>query len=267
MWKFWGCLSQVAQKIIDFTTELQRCESWENVPLEFRRLSVDSIIISVASSGLDPCNSVFPSFVGIRTLEGSSRGTTQNPRRHWLLCFEDWWLFHHQSVTVVYMNSFPNDFCPNHGFPLGYSPIARWHQTFASMWDLHYSWQHFELLRNSFPCQVSPIDRHLQQIFQDFDIHTRSSPGFDKVEDDTTEGILAVKFIMGRDFAVTRPSPEFCWARFAIAAMQAVELKWLISNKFNKWFHSSRVKFPFGQDVCELVFGIDVFDLDIGVPD
>ena len=32
---------------------------------------------------------------------------------------------------------------------------------------------------------------------------------------------------------------------FAIAAMQAVELKWLKVNKVNKWFHSSRVKFPF----------------------
>ena len=36
--------------------------------------------------------------------------------------------------------------------------------------------------------QVSPIDRHLQQI----------------------EGILAVKFIMGRDLAVTRSSPDSC---------------------------------------------------------
>ena len=25
------------------------------------------------------------------------------------------------------------------------------------------------------------------------------------------------------------------------------------------------MKFPFGQDVCELVFGVDVFDLDFGV--
>ena len=29
--------------------------------------------------------------------------------------------------------------------------------------------------------QVSPIDRHLQQIFQDLDIHTRSSPGLMKL--------------------------------------------------------------------------------------
>ena len=45
---------------------MQRCESWEDVPLEFSRLSIDTIIISVASPGLDPCNSVLPSFVGFR---------------------------------------------------------------------------------------------------------------------------------------------------------------------------------------------------------
>ena len=35
-------------------------------------------------------------------------------------------------------------------------------------------------------------------------------PGFDEVEDDTIEGILAVKFIIGLDFAVTRSSPDSC---------------------------------------------------------
>ena len=84
--------------------------------------------------------------------------------------------------------------------------------------------------------QVSPIYRHLQQIFQDLDIHTSLM----KNEEDTTEGILAVKFIISLDLAVTRSSPDPCWARFAVAA----ELKWLMLNKFNKWFHSSRVKFP-----------------------
>ena len=47
-----------------------------------------------------------------------------------------------------------------------------------------------------------------------------------------------------RDFAVTRSSPESCWSLFAIVSEQTVELKWLILNKHNKWFHSSRVKFP-----------------------
>ena len=69
------------------------------------------------------------------------------------------------------------------------------------------------------------------------------SPGFDEVEDDTTDGILAVKFIKGLDFAVTRSSPDSFWTSFDIAAKQIVELKWLILNKLNKWVHSSRVKF------------------------
>ena len=58
--------------------------------------------------------------------------------------------------------------------------------------------------------QVSLIDRAPQQISQDLDIHARSSPRFDELEDDTTEGILAVKFITGLDLAVTRSSPDPC---------------------------------------------------------
>ena len=64
-----GVCPKIAQKITDFITELQRCESWENVPLEFGRLSVDSIIISLASLGSDSCNSVLPSFVGFGMLK------------------------------------------------------------------------------------------------------------------------------------------------------------------------------------------------------
>ena len=33
---------------------------------------------------------------------------------------------------------------------------------------------------------------------------------FDEAEEDTTESVLAVKFIIGRDLAVTRPSPDSC---------------------------------------------------------
>ena len=49
-----------------------------------------------------------------------------------------------------------------------------------------------------------------EQVVQVHDVHTKSPPGFVEAEDDTIEGVLAVKFIIGRDFAVTRPSPEFC---------------------------------------------------------
>ena len=42
-------------------------------------------------------------------------------------------------------------------------------------------------------------------------------------------------------------------------------MKELMMNKHKRWFHSSRVKFPLVKYVCELVFGVDVFDLDFGV--
>ena len=58
---------------MDFTVGLQRCEPWEDVPLEFSRLSVDNIIISVASLGSDSRNSVLPSFVGFRMLMDPSK--------------------------------------------------------------------------------------------------------------------------------------------------------------------------------------------------
>ena len=63
-----GVCPKSLSKIIDFTAELQRCESWEDVPLEFSRLFVDSIIISVAFLGSDSCNPVLPSFVGFGML-------------------------------------------------------------------------------------------------------------------------------------------------------------------------------------------------------
>ena len=58
--------------------------------------------------------------------------------------------------------------------------------------------------------QVSPFYRLLQQISQDLDIPYEVLPRFDEVEDDTIEGILAVKFIIGLDLAVTRSSPDPC---------------------------------------------------------
>ena len=74
---------------VSFTAELQRCESWEDVPLEFSRLSINTIIISVAFLGFDPCNSVLPSFVGLRMLMNPFQDTTQNLRRRRLLRVED----------------------------------------------------------------------------------------------------------------------------------------------------------------------------------
>ena len=44
----------------------------------------------------------------------------------------------------------------------------------------------------------------------DLDFHNFSSPVLLEVEDDTNDGVLAIRFIIGLDFAVTRSSPESC---------------------------------------------------------
>ena len=83
----------------------------------------------------------------------------------------------------------------------------------------------------------------------------------------STFGSLALcretKFIIGFDVAVTLSSPASSCVLFDFASRQVVELKWLMLNKHKRWFHSSRVKFPC-QYVCELVLGVNVFDLDLG---
>ena len=65
-------------------------------------------------------------------------------------------------------------------------------------------------------------------------ISIASLPRLSDFEDDMFEGALAMKLIIGRDFAVTRSSPESCCNRFAIASEQTVELKWLVLNKHNR---------------------------------
>ena len=71
--------------------------------------------------------------------------------------------------------------------------------------------------------------------------------GFPAVEASTSAFLSLhreTKFIIGFDFAVTLSSPECFCVLFDITSEQLVQLKWLMLNKFNKWFHSSRVKFP-----------------------
>ena len=66
--------------------------------------------------------------------------------------------------------------------------------------------------------QVALIDHLQQRTSKDPVFRNVSSPGLTEVEDDTTDGVLAIRFIIGFDFAVSRSSPESCWDRFAIAA-------------------------------------------------
>ena len=58
--------------------------------------------------------------------------------------------------------------------------------------------------------EVSLIAPHSQQLYsRDLDFHN-FFPGLTEVEDDTCDGTLAIRLIIGRDFAVTRSSPESC---------------------------------------------------------
>ena len=82
--------------------------------------------------------------------------------------------------------------------------------------------------------QVFPIDRHLQQIFQDLDIHTRSSPGLMKLKKTRPKASSRSNSSWVAIWLWTRSSPVLVELVFAIAAVQAVEMKWLMLNKFNK---------------------------------
>ena len=92
--------------------------------------------------------------------------------------------------------------------------------------------------------RVAPF-YHISQLShsRDSDIHNFFS-GLSDAEDDRVEGALAIKLIIGLDFAVTLSSPDSSCVLFDITWEQTVELKWLMINKHKRWFHSSRVKFP-----------------------
>ena len=75
--------------------------------------------------------------------------------------------------------------------------------------------------------QVALIYLLQQLVSMDLDFHNFFT-GLTEVEDDTNDGVLAVKCIISLNFAVTRSSPESCCDRFAIVSEQTVELKWWI---------------------------------------
>ena len=92
--------------------------------------------------------------------------------------------------------------------------------------------------------RVSPLHHISQLAYSEDWLSQLLFTGLSDAEDDRSEGALAIKFIIGLDFAVTVSSPVSSFVLFDTASEQSVELKWLILHKYNKWFHSSRVKFP-----------------------
>ena len=73
------------------------------------------------------------------------------------------------------------------------------------------------------------------------------------------------KFIIGFDFAVTLSSPTSSCVLFDIASWLLMELKWLMPNKHKKMIPFITCEISLCQYVCELVLGVNVFDLDLGV--
>ena len=74
-------------------------------------------------------------------------------------------------------------------------------------------------------------------------------PGFSDAVEASTVGSLTrhldTEFVIGFDFSVALSSPASSCVLFDIALTLLMELKWLMFNKHKRWFHSSRVKFPF----------------------
>ena len=92
--------------------------SWEDVPLEFSRLSVDSIIISVAFLGSDSCNPVLPSFVGFWDVEEPF--PRHNKESENTQTFVRWRLMSISSPISDrrFQEFFPHKFCLGHWFLL-----------------------------------------------------------------------------------------------------------------------------------------------------
>ena len=119
--------------------------------------------------------------------------------------------------------------------------VACWGRTFNGIVHDNSQMRSFGRCRQRV-APVFPLSQHSYS--RDLDFHNFSSPGFLKLWMIRSDGTLAISLLIGRYFAVTRSSHGSCWIRFAIVSEQTVELKWLILNKHNRWFHSSRVKLP-----------------------
>ena len=83
--------------------------------------------------------------------------------------------------------------------------------------------------------RVSPF-YHTSQLAhsEDFDFYNFLFPELSDAEDDRVEEALAIKLIIGFDFAVTLSSPDSSFVLFDITSEHSVELKWLMLNKHNR---------------------------------
>ena len=156
---------------------------------------------------------------------------------------------HRVSISLVHLNiSFPLLRRPSRVIiTLG---EACWGETFHKLLMIIVS----EALFRSMPISGrSDRSSFLAVVLQRFWFPWLLFSGLTEVEDDTCDGILALRLIIGRDFAVTRSSPESCSSLFAIASEQIFGLKWLI-EKAQQMIPFITCEISFGQKVTELVY-------------
>ena len=89
--------------------------------------------------------------------------------------------------------------------------------------------------------------------------------GLSDAEDDSVEGALAIKLIIGLDFAVTLSSPDSSCVLFDITSRTICRTEMANVKQTQKMIPFVTCEISLGQYVCELVFGVNVFDLDFGV--
>ena len=83
-------------------------------------------------------------------------------------------------------------------------------------------------------------------------------------EDDRVEGSLAIRFIIGLDFAVTLSSPDSFCVLFDITS-ELCRTEMANVKQTQKMIPFITCEISFGQYVSDLVVGVNVFDLEFGV--
>ena len=84
-------------------------------------------------------------------VDGSFQYKIQNMKRLRPFCAGNLWLLHHQSMTYISMNDFPNQVSPIQRSHLVRTLILKVYGTLVSMWDLLYFWSNDDCPSNSSP--------------------------------------------------------------------------------------------------------------------
>ena len=111
-----------------------------------------------------------------------------------------------------------------------------------------------------------PVLSHISAS-EDFDFFCLVFPGlFDAVEDRAYGALSllhAIKFIIRLDFAVTLSSPDsfLCSLRHHFGTLCRTEMANV--KQTQKMIPLVTCEISLGEDVCELFFGVNVFDLDL----